>query len=179
YSRLEREWRVSKSNMSNDVGMDFVLSSCSGVINPMDLVLLVDDDGNFNNATKYGQGLGLVITYANNTISVSGISNAHIPDNSTRYITIASASPTTSIASHVKEEFIIFPNPATDQLIVRGSINMEGAMLVNNVLGENITKELNIHRLSSSELTIDISSLSEGVYFLKIGGVTKTFLKIK
>nr|MBA3604221.1 T9SS type A sorting domain-containing protein [Parachlamydiaceae bacterium] len=61
-----------------------------GTVNPVHLRLLVDDDGNFSNATAYSTGL--TISYSNPLITVSGITTAMIPANSTRYITIGTTS---------------------------------------------------------------------------------------
>ncbi|MNJ85950.1 hypothetical protein D3C87_34320 [compost metagenome] len=96
YSRLEREWRVQRTNNSNNFNWNLKLSSCAapGSVNVADLRLLVDDDGDFSNGgtTCYynGDGTGLVITYANPMITVTGISTAHIPNDASRFITIAS-----------------------------------------------------------------------------------------
>lgn len=96
YSRLEREWKVTKTNFAQNCSMDFTLNACAqpGSVNVSHLRLLVDDDGDFSNGgtTCYfnGDGSGINITYSNPTITVSGISAAHLPNNATRYITIAS-----------------------------------------------------------------------------------------
>jgi len=68
------------------------LSDCAAPfdVDPTHLRLLVDDDGDFTNATVYATGGGLTISYSGEIITVTGISNAHIPDNFTRYLTIAS-----------------------------------------------------------------------------------------
>lgn len=96
YSRLEREWKVTRTNMGQNFNMDFQLSTCAvpGSVNPNDLRLLVDDDGNFSNGGTScyfnGDGTGIVISYTNPTIRVSNISTTHIANNATRFITIAS-----------------------------------------------------------------------------------------
>ena len=91
-SRLEREWKVTKSNFSQNFNCDFTISPCA-TGNDFDtscLALLVDDDGDFTNATVYNSTSGLGFSISGNVITVSGISNLHIPDDSTRYITLAS-----------------------------------------------------------------------------------------
>jgi len=96
YSRLEREWRVQRSNMSQNFNLDVKLGTCANLtsINTADLRLLVDDDGNFANGGTQcyyaGDGTGITFSYTNPLITVSGISTTHIPDNATKYITIAS-----------------------------------------------------------------------------------------
>lgn len=96
YSRLEREWRITRTNMAENFNMDINLAACGvpGSVNIADLRVLIDDDGNFANGgtTCYfnGDGTGIVISYANPTITISNISTTHIPNNSTRFMTIAS-----------------------------------------------------------------------------------------
>ncbi len=103
YSRIEREWKVTKTNMGQNFNMDFKLAPCGspGTVNPGDLRLLVDDDGNFANGGTQcyfnGDGTGIVISYANPTITVSNIGNIHIPNNATKYITIASIQAVTPL----------------------------------------------------------------------------------
>ncbi len=99
YSRLEREWKVVQNNFSETFNMDITLAPGAdpASVNIADLRLLVDDDGNFTNATVYAAGGGLSFSYANPVITVTGISNTQIPNNSTKFITIASASVSTPL----------------------------------------------------------------------------------
>jgi len=96
YSRLEREWKVTKTNFTNNFNFDVKLNAGANptLVNVSDLRLLVDDDGNFANGgtTCYynGDGTGIVISYANPVITISNISGTHILNNSTKYITIGS-----------------------------------------------------------------------------------------
>jgi hypothetical protein len=69
----------------------------------------------------------------------------------------------------------VYPNPATEMLYIECKLK-NATLLINDVLGNKI-KQLNVE----SELTsLDISSLSKGVYFLNIkttdGVITKKFV---
>lgn len=103
YSRLEREWKVTNTNLTENFNLDITLNTCAnqGLVNINELRLLVDDDGDFSNGgtTCYfnGDGTGISFSYSNPTITISNISNAHIPLNATQYITIASFSQTTPL----------------------------------------------------------------------------------
>ncbi|HEV3224735.1 MAG TPA: T9SS type A sorting domain-containing protein [Puia sp.] len=99
YSRLEREWKVVQNNFSETFNMDITLAPGANPssVNIADLRLLVDDDGNFTNATVYAAGGGLSFSYSNPVITITGISNTQIPNNSTKFITIASASGSTPL----------------------------------------------------------------------------------
>ena len=91
-SRIEREWKITKTNFAQDFNCDITISPCAiGIdFDTTCLALLVDDDGDFTNSTAYNASSGLVFTLNGNTISIRGISNLHIPNNSTRYFTLAS-----------------------------------------------------------------------------------------
>ena len=97
YSRLEREWKTTNTNFTGTYSMDFVLSASGdpGNVTVSDLRLLVDDDGDFSDATVHSAGL--TFSYAGGVITVSGVSTSFIPANSTRYITIASANAFTPL----------------------------------------------------------------------------------
>lgn len=103
YSRIAREWKVTKTNMAETFNLDVKLGTCGnpGSVVVNDLTLLVDDDGNFLNGGtscyKNGDGTGIVFTYSNPTITITGISNTQIPNNSTYYITIGSMSIITTL----------------------------------------------------------------------------------
>ena len=103
YSRLEREWKVTKTNLSEDFSMDFTLNACAKptAVTISHLRLLVDDDGDFSSGTTTcyfnGDAFGTVISYSGSVITVSGISDTHIANNSTRFITIGSTNSITPL----------------------------------------------------------------------------------
>ena len=103
YSRLEREWKMTKTNISEDVSVDITLhpNAIPASVNIAELRFLVDDDSDFSNGgtTCYfnGDANGTVITYNNPIISISNISTTHIANNSTKYYTIGSSSRNTPL----------------------------------------------------------------------------------
>lgn len=104
YSRLAREWKVTKTNSTDNFSFDVKLSAGAipSSVTIADLRFLVDDDGNFANGgtTCYfnGDAAGTVITYSNPVITVSNINGTHIANNTTKYITIGSILVTTPLA---------------------------------------------------------------------------------
>ena len=90
-SRLDREWKVTKSNIVEEFNLDFTLNYCDplDVIDIANLRLLVDDDGDFSDAAVYATGGSLSFDYSAGVLSVLGISDTEIPNNSARYITVA------------------------------------------------------------------------------------------
>ncbi|MFT6245622.1 MAG: hypothetical protein ACJAXI_002396 [Crocinitomicaceae bacterium] len=108
-SRLEREWKVRRTSMGGTFGVDITLNpnASPGSVNVSELRFLVDNDGDFSNGgtTCYfnGDGSGIVISYANPVISVTGISTGQITNNSTRYFTIGSINQTTPLPVELTE----------------------------------------------------------------------------
>lgn len=103
FSRLEKEWKVQRTNMAQTYNMSVSLAACGapGSVNTAHLRLLVDDDGNFANGGTQcyyiGDGTGINFTYANPYITVQNISTTHIPNNAVKYITIASINSATPL----------------------------------------------------------------------------------
>tara|TARA_B100000809_G_scaffold184866_1_gene182898 strand:- start:516 stop:3248 length:2733 start_codon:yes stop_codon:yes gene_type:complete len=103
YSRLEREWKVTRKSAGNLFNIDIKLNPNAGPssINNSNLGLLIDDDGDFSNGGTIcyynGDGSGVFISYTNQTITISNISNSMIPNNSNRYITIGSFNSATPL----------------------------------------------------------------------------------
>lgn len=103
FSRIAREWKITKTNMGQSFAMDIKLGACAstGTVTVSNLRLLVDDDGNFGNGgtTCYynGDGTGIVFTYSNPLITITGLSNTIFPNNATRYFTIASVNEITPL----------------------------------------------------------------------------------
>jgi hypothetical protein len=98
-TRIEREWKVTNTAFSSTFSIDIKLNNCAftSSVNVADLRLLVDDDGNFTNATAYAAGGGLTFSYTNPLLTISGISNTQIASGATKYITIASVASTSPL----------------------------------------------------------------------------------
>jgi hypothetical protein len=99
FSRLERQWRVTKTNYSQTFSIDIKLSAGANpwAVEVSDLRLLVDNAGDFSSATIYAAGGGLTFSYNYPVITISGISDTHIPNNSSRTLTIGSVDPMTPL----------------------------------------------------------------------------------
>ena len=74
---------------------------------------------------------------------------------------------------------IIYPNPTNDYLEIlpsEGWQPSEGSdILIFNILGEKV---LTVEQTSPSVQRIDISNLSPGIYFIKIGKKVEKFVKM-
>ena len=91
YSRIEREWKITNTGFDGAFSLD--IKPKTTTITASDLRILIDDDGDFTNATMYNPS----ISFASGVITVSGISTTMIPANSTRYLAIVSLSPSSPL----------------------------------------------------------------------------------
>ncbi|MDX2173299.1 MAG: T9SS type A sorting domain-containing protein [Bacteroidota bacterium] len=102
-SRIEREWRVQRSNSNDVFYFEITLPSAALTgISTWNLKLLVDNDGNFANGGTQcyytGDGLGTVIYTAGTPLRIGFLINTnHISNNSTKYITLASTNTITPL----------------------------------------------------------------------------------
>lgn len=102
-SRLGREWKIVKTNITEDINIDITLNTeaLPHIVDINDLRFVVDDDGDFSGGTTSayfnGDGTGITISYSNPVITISGISTTHLANNSTNYFTIGSADPDTPL----------------------------------------------------------------------------------
>ncbi|RFC53262.1 T9SS type A sorting domain-containing protein [Brumimicrobium aurantiacum] len=103
YSMIERNWKIKNTNMITKFHIDIKLPSSANLsnINPLDLRLLIDDDGDFSNGGTQsfasGGSSGLTINYSAGIITLKDINTNHIPVNATKYFTIGSVSGMTPL----------------------------------------------------------------------------------
>ena len=72
-----------------------------------------------------------------------------------------------SVTFTAKEELKIYPNPTTGQIFIEGGNNELSNILIYNLLGENVSKHVKKTINGDSTLSIDLSKLSPGVYFIR------------
>ena len=79
-----------------------------------------------------------------------------------------------------KQEITVKPNPTTGQLTINSEQLTISSVEVYDVVGQNVGANLRV-RPENNEITIDVSHLANGMYFLKIqtenGIVMKKFVK--
>lgn len=125
--------------------------------------------GNTNTTLWPGEAMTVIINL--NPLTMGGISEAltfttNIPGMAVDTIPILAWSSVTAINEAAPNAIQLFPNPATDQIIVSGLI--EKTICITNTLGQIFHCPITI----SNEMKLDISALSNGIYF--ISGETKS-----
>ncbi|MFY0672145.1 MAG: T9SS type A sorting domain-containing protein [Bacteroidia bacterium] len=108
-SRIGREWRITNTNFEKNFNLQVRFSnqpSASGT----DIRILVSDDDDFTTATLYAP----TITNNAGLLTITGITNAMIPKNSTKYFTIAAVN-----GASLPVEFISFEaNCSSNQVVL-------------------------------------------------------------
>ena len=71
--------------------------------------------------------------------------------------------------------FVVYPNPSYDVLFVKTchGASLQSEYHITNLMGQTIMSG----KIASENQQIDVSSLTEGIYFIKIGDVIMKFLK--
>ncbi len=90
-SRINREWKITRTNNTATFSLDINIQA--NPITASHLRVLVDADGDFTNATMITPTLSVSGT----RVTISGITSGMIPNNSTRYITLVSVNPVTTL----------------------------------------------------------------------------------
>ena len=270
FSRFERVWKITNTNFTDKFSLEIEWDSV-GDFDINDIIILVDDNGDFSNATIFNSSNGLTFTLG--SIIVSGIDTSHIPKDSTRFITIGSISPDTPLpielisfnaeitpnkyvqltwktAIEINNEYftiersidlinwssisivkgannssetlsysaedirpldgvsyyrlkqtdydgkysysrivsinmgsieetnvVLYPNPATSILTVKGNPLELLSYSIYNVLGVEISSSVTLLEKSDTTFKIDISQLPAGVYVIKTKSLVNTFIK--
>lgn len=81
------------------------------------------------------------------------------------------------MGKNTRHEISIYPNPTTNELIIRGAQVKEDRFGFFNMLGQNVDHLITIQDRDEVQLSVDVSNLSSGMYFLKTADTTSKFYK--
>ena len=115
--------------------------------------------------------VGTVLSPGDYTITMTATSGASTV---TRTFTLT-VLPFLGIDENVKNNFVMYPNPASNQITVKGEFDANESITIYNVLGQVVMNKA----ITSNEQTIDISSLASGVYTVTFNTakVSRKFIK--
>jgi uncharacterized membrane protein YkoI len=115
--------------------------------------------------------VGTVLTPGDYTITMTATSGASTV---TRTFTLT-VLPFLGIDENVKNNFVMYPNPASNQITVKGEFEANESITIYNVLGQVIMKKA----ITSNEQSIDVSSLASGIYTVTFNTakVSRKFIK--
>lgn len=119
-------------------------------------------------------------TKAENKGTVSATSTIVLPPNSITTLVGTNSSMVTSIEEETKSElaYMIYPNPASNYLTIASDIKSEKVNVeITDVTNRSIKQtEVNFN---NGDVSIDISDLINGVYFVRMNNVIKQFIVAK
>jgi Zn-dependent metalloprotease len=83
--------------------------------------------------------------------------------------------PNLSVAQNVKQNVVIFPNPAKNQITIKGEFDSNESITIFNLLGQRVIERNSI----SSEERIDVSKLESGVYTVYFNSSKSSYKFVK
>ena len=82
-----------------------------------------------------------------------------------------------NIDNNENSNIITYPNPTENQIIVKGNLQELEQIKIYNVFGQDVTNHTKIINGSKSSLEIDLSNLSDGIYYIKTKTTTNKVYK--
>lgn len=95
-----------------------------------------------------------------------------IANMATDQVNVAVTIDDTSTGDFTTEEFVIFPNPASENIMVRFPQIYQGNVIVTDING----REIFTRSVEDTELEIDVSQMPAGLYILKAGEYEQKFI---
>lgn len=83
--------------------------------------------------------------------------------------------PNLGIDDNVKNNFLLYPNPATTVLNVKGDFDSNESITIYNMLGQTVLRKA----VTSNEESIDISSLASGIYNVYFNNAKASYKFVK
>lgn len=83
--------------------------------------------------------------------------------------------PFLGVNESVKNNFVLYPNPATNSLNVKGDFDSDESVTIYNMLGQTVLRKA----VTSNDESIDISSLAKGIYNVYFNAAKATYKFIK
>lgn len=83
--------------------------------------------------------------------------------------------PYLGVDDHIKNNFVLYPNPAANVLNIKGDFDSNETITIYNMLGQTVMKKA----VTSNEQSFDISTLANGIYnvYFNTAKVTQRFVK--
>jgi len=134
-------------------------------------------DGSWQCPYPYSDDTQLILYY-NNMQSLFFYQNDKIYKMTASYQKVTK--PVAIVETHCNMSLRVYPNPTNGQLTISLPNPSEGGAYtaenveIYNVMGQKL---LSIESLKSTETTIDVSHLANGMYFLKVGNQVVKFVK--
>jgi Zn-dependent metalloprotease len=114
--------------------------------------------------------VGSIVAPGTYTVTMTATSGTTATCNFTLTVT-----PNLSVAQNVKENVVIFPNPAKNQITIKGEFDSNESITIYNLLGQKVIERNSI----SNEERIDVSKLESGVYTIYFNASKSSYKFVK
>ena len=82
------------------------------------------------------------------------------------------------VSATLNNQIRVYPNPTNGQLRIKNYELKENDIIeIYDVVGQKVGANLCVRPINAETITIDISHLASGMYFLKVGNKTARFVK--
>lgn len=153
---------IANQTVTADPGNTYTLPSYATLANPI--------SANCNATLTQSPATGTVVNPGVYTITMTAVSGTTV----TRTFQLT-VNPSLGIEDVVKNNFILYPNPAMNELNIKGDFDANESVTIYNMLGQTVLKKA----VTSNEQSIDISSLSEGIYNIYFNNAKVTYKFVK
>ena len=138
---------IANQTVTADASNTYTLPSYAALANPI--------TNNCDAALTQNPVVGTVLAPAVYTITMTATSGSSI----TRTFQLT-VNPFLGIEDNVKNQFVLYPNPAANVLNVKGDFDSEESVTIYNMLGQTVLTKA----ITTNEESIDITSLAKGIY---------------
>lgn len=154
---------IANQTVQADANNTYTLPSYATLANPI--------NANCNAGLTQTPAIGTVLPPGDHLITMVATSGAATV-NRTFTLTVL---PSLGVTDNVKNNFIMYPNPAFSQITVKGDFDANESITVYNILGQVVITKA----LTSNEQSIDVSALASGVYTVTFNTakVSRKFIK--
>ncbi len=83
--------------------------------------------------------------------------------------------PFLSVNENIKQHVVIFPNPASNQMVLKGEFDSKESITIYDTLGQKVMEKA----INSNEDKVDVSKLSNGVYYIYFNVLKASYKFIK
>ncbi len=154
---------IANQTVTADLSNTYTLPSYATLANPI--------TDNCDATLTQSPVAGTVLTPGVYTITMTATSGSSTVQR-TFQLTV---NPNLGITDNVKNNFVLYPNPATNVLNVKGDFDSNESITIYNMLGQAVLRKA----VSSNNESIDIASLANGVYNIYFNNAKVTYKFVK
>ena len=154
---------IANQTVTADASNTYTLPSYATLANPI--------TANCNATLTQAPNVGTVLAPGTYTITMTATSGASNVQRTFQLVVNSNL----GVTDEVKNSFVLYPNPASTSLNVKGDFDSNESVTIYNMLGQTVLKKA----ITSNDESIDISSLAKGIYSVYFNNAKATYKFIK